>query len=115
MRQRSENLGESPCPSAIARYAGRASPRFSRKHCKPEISKRSNIFTDKRNARFSLKSKLFKTEDYFCLEKDSSLDKGPRRRRRIEFCRGKKRRKKIEQQFRKLFTFFPLSGIETQY
>jgi len=30
MRQRSENLGESPCPSAIAGIAGRASPRFSR-------------------------------------------------------------------------------------
>jgi len=60
--------GESPCSSAIAGIAGRA-PRFSRKHCKPEISKRSNIFTDKRKARFSLKSKLFKTDEFFASRK----------------------------------------------
>ena len=42
----------------------RRAPRFSRNHWKPEISKKSNIFTDKRKARFSLKSKLFETEEF---------------------------------------------------
>jgi len=68
MRQRSENLGESPCPSAIA---GQGGHQDFHETIESQRSPRKAILsrTQKKSALFSLKSKLFKTVEFSATRK----------------------------------------------
>jgi len=78
MRQRSENLGESPCPSALGGQGGHQD--FHESNEKKISHEKQYLRTHKRKARFLLKSKLFKSVEFSALIK--TLFKTKRRRRK---------------------------------
>jgi len=78
MRQRSENLGESPCPSALGGQGGHQD--FHESNEKKISHEKAIPSHTQKSARFLLKSKLFKSVEFSALIK--TLFKTKRRRRK---------------------------------